>query len=135
MSDPRTARYAEDLARLIRERTVSAEGQTDLTDFYRFQVTLRHMFPSVFSVCTYEDFSGSFLLRWPGRGEGEPFLLMNHHDVVEAPGDWKYPPFAGEIAEGRLWGRGTLDTKGGLWAMLQAAEELASKGFAPRHDT
>ena len=59
---------------------------------------------------------------------------MNHHDVVEAGGKWKYSPFSGEIAEGKLWGRGTLDDEGGLWAMLQAAEELIREGFVPRRD-
>ena len=59
---------------------------------------------------------------------------MSHHDVVEAPGEWKYPPFSGEIADGKIWGRGTLDTKGNLWAILQAAEELLNDGFVPTRD-
>lgn len=92
------------------------------------------MFPHLFSLSEYEDFNGSFLLRWKGQQNREPILLMNHHDVVEAAGDWKYLPFSGTIAEGKLWGRGTLDTKGGLWAMLQAAEELAETGFVPQMD-
>ena len=61
-------------------------------------------------------------------------MLMNHHDVVEAPGNWTYPPFSGTISDGKLWGRGTLDTKCGLWAMLQAAEELVQDGFTPSRD-
>ena len=59
---------------------------------------------------------------------------MNHHDVVEAQGEWKHEPFSGDIAEGKVWGRGTLDTKGGLWGMLQASEELAKEGFVPNID-
>lgn len=59
---------------------------------------------------------------------------MNHHDVVEATGEWKYGPFSGVCAEGKLWGRGTLDDKGGLWAMLQAGDELAEEGFVPQGD-
>lgn len=124
MLDPRTDQYAAQLARMIRVETVSTPGQSDKSIFYQFHDLLRDLFPTVFSVCTYEDFDGSFLLRWQGRGEGQPILFMNHHDVVEAPGQWTHPPFAGEIADGKLWGRDTLDTKGGLWAMLQAAEEL-----------
>lgn len=54
--------------------------------------------------------------------------------MVEAQGDWKYPPFSGTIAEGKLWGRGTLDTKASLWAMLRAAEELIAEGFVPEQD-
>jgi len=134
MSDTRTEQYANTLARLIRAKTISREPQPDKGEFYRFHDLLREVFPHIFAACTYEDFDGSFLLRWKGRGEGKPILLMNHHDVVEAAGGWKYEPFSGTIAEGKVWGRGTLDTKGGLWAMLQAADELAAEGFAPAKD-
>lgn len=135
MSDSRTGAYAAKLSRLIQAETISQDHQNDKTVFYQFHNLLRDMFPTLFQVCRYEDFDGSFLLHWKGADSSAPILLMNHHDVVEAPGDWKYAPFAGTVAEGKLWGRGALDTKGGLWAMLQAAEELASKGFVPRHDT
>ena len=48
------------------------------------------------------------------------------------PFSGKVELLGGEIAEGKVWGRGTLDTKGGLWAMLQAADELAAQGFRPK---
>lgn len=134
MQESRTEYYASCLSRLIQEETVSSWNQTDKSKFYRFQDLLREIFPTIFSVAEYEDFDGSFLLRWKGKDGQEPILLMNHHDVVEASADWKYPPFSGTIAEGKLWGRGTLDTKGGLWAMLQAAEELAKEGYTPGTD-
>lgn len=132
--DTRTETYAQKLSRMIQLETVSAVGQMDKTKFYAFHALLRELFPALFSCCTYEEFNGSFLLRWPGSGEEEPILLMHHHDVVEATGEWTHPPFSGAVADGKLWGRGTLDTKGGLWAMLQAAEELAETGFVPRRD-
>ncbi|MBR5981140.1 MAG: M20/M25/M40 family metallo-hydrolase, partial [Firmicutes bacterium] len=131
-------RYAEKLSRMIQKETVSADGQTDLGKFYEFHDLLRELFPALFSVCEFRDFNGSILLRWPGREHPEPakqgLLLMNHFDVVEAAGEWEHPPFSGEIADGRLWGRGTLDDKGPLFAMLQAAEELVSEGFVPEKD-
>jgi acetylornithine deacetylase/succinyl-diaminopimelate desuccinylase-like protein len=50
--------------------------------------------------------------RLRGTGEKPPLLLTAHLDVVEAdPTTWKYPPFAGQIAEGCLWGRGAIDMK------------------------
>ena len=135
MTDNRTARYAERLACMIRRATVSQENQTDKTEFYRFHELLRELFPCLFAACSCEEFDGSLLLRWAGTDtQAAPILLMHHHDVVEAPGQWTHAPFAGDIADGKLWGRGTLDTKGGLWAMLQAAEELAAEGFVPRRD-
>lgn len=132
--DSRTHHYAERLSRMIRHKTISQEHQTDKSDFYTFHTLLRELFPHIFSSCSLEDFDGSILLHWKGSGTGLPILLMNHMDVVEAPGSWKHPPFSGEIAEGKLWGRGTLDNKGGLWAMLQAADELAAEGFIPNQD-
>lgn len=135
MIDSRTEGYAQGLSRLIQMETVSVKNQTDRSKFYQFHDLLRQEFPNLFSACEFEDFNGSILLRWKGRSAAAPILLMNHHDVVEASGDWKYPPFSGAIAEGKVWGRGTLDTKGGLWAMLQAAEELVTEGFIPAQDT
>lgn len=134
MLDPRTGVYADDLSKMIRMETVSTENQTDKTKFYAFQDLLKELFPELFSACEMEDFNGSFVLRLKGNTDEEPILLMNHQDVVEAPGEWKYPPFAGTIAGDKLWGRGTLDTKGGLWAMLQAGNELVKSGFTPKRD-
>ncbi|MBO4880791.1 MAG: M20/M25/M40 family metallo-hydrolase [Firmicutes bacterium] len=131
-------RYAEKLSRMIQKETVSADGQTDLGKFYEFHDLLRELFPALFSVCQFRDHNGSILMRWPGKEHPEPakqgLLLMNHFDVVEAAGEWEHPPFSGEIADGRVWGRGTLDDKGPLFAMLQAAEELVSEGFVPEKD-
>ena len=135
MDEKRTMDYAERLSRLIQVETISRSGQTDLTKFHRFHETLKREFPHITAVCEWEEFDGSILLRWRGQNSDKaPILLMNHHDVVEASGAWKYPPFSGKIAEGRVWGRGTLDTKGGLFAMLQAADELAAEGFVPQQD-
>jgi len=126
--------YAERLSRMIGVETISASDQTDKSKFYRFHDLLRELFPNLFNVCSFEDHNGSFMLIWKGSSNQDPIMLMNHHDVVEAPGRWKYPPFSGTVAEGKVWGRGTLDTKSGLWAMLQAADELAETGFKPKRD-
>ena len=134
MPNTRTNQYAQRLSKLIQAETVSSEAKGDRTKFYQFHTLLRESFPKLFEVCAFEDFNGSILLHWKGSGSDEPVMLMNHCDVVEAPGEWKYPPFSGTIAEGRIWGRGTLDNKGGLWAMLQAADELAAEGFVPGRD-
>lgn len=135
MCDSRTEKYAQGLSALIREETVSAYEQTSLDKFHHFHHVLTAQFPTLFRICRFEEFDGSILLHWKGQSDRQPIALMHHHDVVEAPGQWKYPPFSGTIAEGKIWGRGTLDTKGGLWAMLQAAEELAAAGFTPPRDT
>ncbi len=59
---------------------------------------------------------------------------MSHHDVVEATGKWKYPPFDGTIIDGKIWGRGTVDTKGALCAIMESVEYLLSQDFTPYCD-
>jgi acetylornithine deacetylase/succinyl-diaminopimelate desuccinylase-like protein len=56
---------------------------------------------------------GSVLARLRGDGTGgEPLLLLSHLDVVPVdPTGWRFPPFAAEIADGYLWGRGAVDMK------------------------
>jgi len=62
-----------------------------------------------------------------GAGEHE-VLLTGHMDVVPAgdAGEWPHPPFAGQVVEGELWGRGAVDMKGALAAMLGAMKKLAA---------
>lgn len=55
---------------------------------------------------------GNLVARYPGNGSAPPLLLYSHTDVVLAEADkWSHPPFAGEIADGFIWGRGALDMK------------------------
>lgn len=134
MSENRSEKYAKTLSKLIQAETISRRGDTDRTKFHAFQHLLCATFPNVFGACEFEDFDGGFVLRWKGKTAEEPVLFMNHQDVVEASGEWTHPPFSGAIEDGKVWGRGTLDTKGGLFAMLQAADELIAEGFKPRRD-
>ncbi len=136
MSESRSMQYAEILSKLIKAETVSSRENKDITKFLEFHKILRETFPTLFAVTECEEFNGSLLLKWKGKKpELKPVMLMNHHDVVEAGGEWTHAPFSGDIADGKVWGRGTLDTKGGLAMMLQAAEELAKEGFTPERDT
>ncbi len=64
---------------------------------------------------------------------GPTLLFEGHTDVVSEgdPSRWTYPPFGGEIADGRLYGRGAADMKGGLAAMIFAARALQQSGPFP----
>lgn len=136
MSENRAMKYAEILSKLIRVETISSRENKDITKFLGFHEVLRETYPNLFATAEVENFDGSLLLKWKGKNSSlEPILLMNHHDVVEASGEWTHPAFSGAIADGKVWGRGTLDTKGGLAMMFQAAEELISEGFTPERDT
>ncbi|MFA6209924.1 MAG: M20/M25/M40 family metallo-hydrolase [Candidatus Obscuribacterales bacterium] len=64
--------------------------------------------------------------RLKGTGKKKAVILLSHIDVVPAQAsDWKYPPFAAEIHDGELWGRGTLDMKG--MGIMELAAMLAIK--------
>lgn len=54
---------------------------------------------------------------------------MSHHDAVAASNNWSEDPFGGEIKDGRIWGRGTVDTKTPLFGEFSAIEELLEEGF------
>lgn len=134
MSIERSMKYAEKLSLMIQKETISEFNQNDKSKFYEFHSLLKALFPNVFRECTLEDFQGSILLKWKGVTNKKPIVFMNHHDVVEAPGEWKFNAFSGKIDEDKVWGRGALDTKGGLFCMLQAADELITDGFLPDRD-
>lgn len=127
-------KYEQNLKEMIMAETISAVDQEDLSKFRKFHSLLAELFSSLFSVAEVEDFDGSLLIKWAGKSSDAPILLMSHHDVVEACGAWTHQPFGGEISDGKLWGRGTLDTKTNLWAMLQAADDIAALGIKPEKD-
>ncbi len=62
----------------------------------------------------------SLVARLAGAGSSPPLLLQGHVDVIVADGEWTHPPFAGEVHDGVVWGRGALDMKGGVAMMLAA---------------
>ena len=69
----------------------------------------------------------NLVARLPGDGPAPPLLLYGHVDVVPTEGqDWTHPPFDAVVEDGFVWGRGTLDMKGGV-AMLLAAGLRAAR--------
>lgn len=75
---------------------------------------------------------GNLVARIPGNGKGRPLVLLAHLDVVAAnPAQWTHPPFAAEIAEGYLWGRGAIDMKGMLAMETLAMFLLKRNGITP----
>jgi putative selenium metabolism hydrolase len=66
------------------------------------------------------------------RGEGPTVMLNGHLDTVATgePEAWPHPPLAGEVAQGRVWGRGAVDMKGALACMALAGRDAADDGFS-----
>ncbi|SEP90483.1 carboxypeptidase PM20D1 [Solimonas aquatica] len=130
---------AQRLAQAIRIATVSegdAPGHLQSARFAELQALLRRLYPRVHAQLKLETIGGSLLYTWPGRdAQARPALLAAHLDVVPADEDslsrWTHAPFSGEIADGYIWGRGTLDDKSSALAWLEAAELLLAQDFVP----
>lgn len=100
---------------------------------------LEDTYPSAHGAMTRELVADtlSLLYTWEGSDPAlDPLLLMAHQDVVPVnigtEGDWTGGPFSGDIIDGHVYGRGAIDDKGSLVALMEAADALAASGFAPR---
>ena len=76
-----------------------------------------------------QDKWGNIIGTIHGTSPGPTLLFDGHTDVVpiRMPDLWDYDPYGGEIADGKIWGRGTADMKGGLAAMVCAAADEADR--------
>ncbi|MFC1575299.1 M20 family peptidase [Gemmatimonadota bacterium] len=99
---------------------------------------LEETFPGVHQSLQVERVGDhSVLYTWVGTEPGlAPVLLLAHLDVVPiepgTEGSWTHPPFSGALADGAVWGRGAMDDKSSLMAILEGAEALVARGFQPR---
>jgi len=106
----------------------------DRDAFLELHRLLKTLYPKVHAQLKVEPVNDlSLLYTWEGSNpELKPIMLISHLDVVPADDEgWTYPPFSGEIAEGFVWGRGTLDVKNGVIGVLEAVEYLLKEGFQP----
>lgn len=131
----RAETYGKILSRMVQKETISCRDQEDRTKFLEFHQLLEELFPLVHQHLEKKEFKGNLLFKWKGTGNDDPIMLMSHQDVVEANGEWQHDPFSGYIDEtGRVWGRGTVDTKASLMCIFQSVEELLEEGFVPACD-
>jgi len=121
----------ENFRKMLRCKTVAGEN----AEFFRLRTILDNAYPNVNKTCEKTLIHNGSVYRWRGKNPDNSVVLMAHYDVVPADnGDWLYPPFSGTLADGRIWGRGTLDTKCTVCAILESAESLIAKGFTPDSD-
>ncbi len=130
----RERKYAEKLADLVRYETVSYKGKVQREKFLGFHKILERIFPLVHRDLHKIEIDGSLLFYWKGKHSDRPLVLMGHQDVVPAEGKWEHEPFSGDIEGGKVWGRGSADTKCSVMAFFQAVEELLRDGFVPEQD-
>lgn len=138
--------------------------ETNFEPFDRFKEYLRKSYPLIFQQLKFSTVNTyGLVFHWKGKDpDRNPILFLSHYDVVpvdnydfskvtsqetiyqydDPPASpvqsvqttWEYPPFSGAVAKGRIYGRGSLDMKGMLFAILEAADMLLTKGFQPEQD-
>lgn len=118
----------------IKSVSHSDYSRNDMNEFRKILPFIEKNYPLVSKKLKPEQLNDySCIILWPGKNETlKPVLLISHFDVVPAdPEEWRYDPFGGEEHGGFIWGRGTLDTKNTLTAILESAEVLLEQGFQP----
>ncbi len=100
---------------------------------------LEETYPAAHAAMTKEVVPGGYTLLYTWQGSDtslDPILLMAHQDVVPVTkgteSQWTGAPFAGEIIDGYVYGRGAIDDKSSLVSLMEAAEALAKTGFTPK---
>ena len=132
------ASAAAHLSQAVRFRTVSLvspdEDRKPFTDLQAWMIATYPAFNAVAHRETVNDLT--VIYTWEGSDPAQPpLLLLAHQDVVPVPDDtraaWTVDPFAGELRDDVVWGRGAVDDKGSLVLLLEAAEHLAREGKKP----
>ena len=133
-ADARAMLLAQQLSKMIQYDTTSHANVHEEEKFLGFHKVLEELFPLVHEKLERTVIDGNLLYYWKGKSSEKPILLMSHQDVVPAEGEWLHEPFSGDIADGKVWGRGASDTKCSVMAFFEAVEELLREGYTPDCD-
>lgn len=133
-------RAAAHLGEAVRFRTISNQNpaDNDWSQWDQLHAWLQTTYPAAHAAMTREVVGGHALVyTWAGSDPSlAPIVLMAHQDVVPVTpgteGAWTHPPFDGVVADDAVWGRGSIDDKGSLVTLFEAAENLAAAGFKPK---
>lgn len=130
---------AEHLSSVIKIETISHEDpQEDIKEnFETLQALLAKTYPLTHKNLTKELVDGhTMIFTWEGKDASlNPVVFMAHQDVVPADehtlDQWTFPPFSGKIADGFIWGRGSMDIKCQLISVFESVEALLAAKFKP----
>jgi carboxypeptidase PM20D1 len=129
----------ERFSRSLTFPTISYDDRSnfDAAAFRNFRDYLETAYPLVHQHADLTVINGhSLVFHIPGSDLSlEPVLFMGHMDVVPVEDitldEWTYPPFSGTVADGIVWGRGSVDDKLTVMALMEAAELLLSENVRP----
>ena len=127
-----------DMVDMIRCKTVSNRDDAfvDWAEYEKFETLMKERYPRIHMQCSFQKIGKTgFLYHLPGKSDAKPSVCMAHYDVVPVEEwAWSKPAFEGLIEDDCIWGRGTLDTKGTLCAIMEALEQLLQEGYVPEND-
>lgn len=126
----------ESLSQMIQFKTVSNVDpfKIDHEEFKKFQDFLVARYPEIHKKATLTHFELGLLYHLKGESSEQPIVFMAHYDVVPINGEWKEDPFSGRIDEHTVYGRGALDTKSSLNAIMESFEHALKIGKTFKHD-
>ncbi|MCG9632871.1 M20 family peptidase [Vibrio sp. Isolate30] len=133
---------AQRLSQAVQFPTISNQDRSDFDEeaFNNYHDFLVQSYPLVHKTLKRELVGDprpfSLIYTWEGKDPSlPPAVFMAHQDVVpiaeESRDQWEVEPFSGEIKDGYIWGRGSLDDKNQIHAILEATEMKIKEGFQP----
>lgn len=128
------------LSEAVRFQTISfsEEAAPDSTAFNGFHEFLKKTYPLTHQNLSLKKISEySLLYKWEGSDSSKkPIILLSHQDVVPVDeptlGDWEAGPFEGKITDTHIIGRGAMDDKSSLMAIMESVERLLGESFTPK---
>ena len=130
-----TAAVARDLIRFetVNYGNGTSNGETEAAEYVAAKLEALGLTPRLFDAAPGRT---SVVTRVPGRDPERPALVLHGHlDVVPAdPANWSVDPFAGEIRDGMLWGRGAVDMKDMDAMILTSLEDILGSGELPARE-
>ena len=129
-------RVVKSLSKMLKFKTVSNIDSSliDQEEFKNFREFLKSHYPLINEKAEYSEHQAGVLFHIKGLSDEFPTVFMSHYDVVPAPGKWEHDPFSGKITEQAVYGRGALDTKSSLNAIMESVEFALSKGKEFKND-
>lgn len=125
------------LGEMLKYQTITYEDKSkiDYEVFQKYIDRVKELYPLVFSKCEFTQTKEyAIKLKLKGKSSEKPTVLMAHFDVVPVTEGWDHDPFLGEVVDGYLYGRGSIDTKCTMACALSALEVALKDDYVPLND-